>query len=678
LESADEGLPEQHAHGIRAALFELLAGGTLMARDSLISIRRRTGVRLALVFLLTQVAQGAPTPGQDARRSDAANEPTEIGAPAERDAAAAREAQEGWYAQALKTRDERLQWWRDARFGCFIHWGAYSVLGGQWKGQPNPGYAEHIMRVDRIPLAVYRQEVAAHFHPDAFDAQAWVRLIKAAGMRYVVITSKHHDGFALWPSTASAYNIRDVAHFDRDPLRELVDAARAQGLRVGFYYSHAFDWQDPDAPGNDWDYDNPGGDRQLHGGRDWWNADPEFLTRTDHYIHAKVIPQLQELITRYHPDILWFDTPGKLPFFQQAQIVEAVRKADPDVVINGRAARSGNLNLGDYLDTADRPAEVRPTPGDWEAIPTTNESYGWNALDQRYKPVSYFIQLIAKTAAKGGNTLLNIGPRGNGVIDQPDTAILEGIARWMQVNAESIRGTHRTPLDRQSWGDSTVKENRLYLHVFDWPANEELVVGGLQSTVRKVYLLGDAHRRALPFHWTSAHDLAIRVPAAAPDPVDTVIVVDTAGAVTAAPGRFIETRWGSTQLLAFDAQAQGSGFSYGDGKAGRYYVEGLESAGNSLQWNVRADMPANVRLRIRYSTEVEGPAESNKPAGGELVVQYGDQILRAPVDAVENAEDIRTAELGSVALKSGQARPLTLKVAGAQRVKVRVFEVLVR
>lgn len=632
---------------------------------------------LVLAFLMIQAAQGAVAPGQEARRSDAANEPMQIGAPAERDAAAAREAQEGWYGQALKTRDQRLQWWREARFGCFIHWGAYSVLGGQWKGQPNPGYAEHIMRVDRIPLAVYRDEVAARFHPDQFDAHAWVRLIKAAGMRYIVITSKHHDGFAMWPSDASHYNIRDVSHFDRDPLRELVEAARAEGLAVGFYYSHAFDWQDPDAPGNDWDYDNPGGDRLLHGGRDWWNTDPEFLTHTDHYIHAKVIPQLQELITRYHPDILWFDTPSKLPFFQQAQVVEAVRKADPNVVINGRAARNEHINLGDYLDTADRPAEVRPTPGDWEAIPTTNESYGWNALDHRYKPVSYFIRLIAKTAAKGGNTLLNIGPRGDGVIDPADSAILEGIAQWMRVNGESIHGSSRTPLDRQSWGDSTVKGDRLYLHVFEWPAKRELVVGGLESSVRKVYLLGDARRGALPFHWTKDHDLAIRVPAEAPDVVDTVMVVETAGAVTARPGRLIETRWGTTELLAFDAQAQGAGFAYGDGKAGRYYVEGLEKEGRALQWDVRAGTPAKVRVQLRYSTEDAEPADANKPEPGEFVLEYGDQALHAPIVSA-GGPDMRTAQLGTLALKSGRPTPLTLKVSGAPRVKIRVFDVTVQ
>ena len=197
----------------------------------------------------------------------------------------------------------------------------------------------------------------------------------------------------------------------------MVKAARAEGLHVGFYYSHAFDWEDPNAPGNDWDYQNPGGDKGLFGGINWYNEHPELVPRIEKYVNGKAIPELKELIARYHPDILWFDTPSKLPFYEQAAIVKAVREADPKVVINGRAARTTGVVLGDYLDTSDEPEELRPTPGDWEEIPTTNESYGYNKLDTVHKPVAYFIQLLAKTSAKGGNILLNIGPRGDGIID---------------------------------------------------------------------------------------------------------------------------------------------------------------------------------------------------------------------------------------------------------------------
>ncbi len=602
----------------------------------------------------------------DQRRSDAANEPTGIGAPAAKDAEALRRAETGWWHAARKTRDNRLAWWRDARFGAFVHWGPYSVLGGAWAGQPNPGYSEHIMRVARIPRATYRDQVAAKFHPDAFDAKAWVALMKAAGMRYVIITAKHHDGFALWPSAASDYNIAKVGGFKRDPLGELVTAARAAGLHVGFYYSHAFDWEDPDAPGNDWDYDNPGGDRKLHGGTDWWNSDPGFLVNTQRYIDRKVVPQLRELVTRYHPDILWFDTPGKLPFFQQAEIVEAVRAADPSVVINGRAARSATANLGDYQNTADRPAELRPTEGDWEAIPTTNESYGYNALDHSHKQPSYFVRLIAKAAAKGGNILLNVGPRGDGTIDTPDVAILRGVADWMAIYGDSVHGTTRTPLDRQSWGDSTVKGNALFLHVFDWPTGRPFVIGGLTTKVRRVYLMGDPAKRPIAFNATGG-DVTLDLPTAAPNAIDSVVVVETEGPPQGRKGRLVETRWGTTQLLGFDADAKGAALSYGDGKTARFYVDGLERPGSSLSWRLRATQAARVTVTLRYSTpETVG--------GGAIRVSYAGRILTAPVVATASATAMRSVVLGTINVKPGPLSPLTLTVDGASGSKPHIFD----
>jgi alpha-L-fucosidase len=619
---------------------------------------------ISLLAAPTLAMAQADGPSAQQRRGTEANEPTGIGAAAASDTAAANRALNGWWAEAGKTRDQRLDWFRQARFGVFVHWGPYSVLGGQWKGQPNPGYSEHIMRVARIPRQTYKDEVAAKFRPDAYDARAWVRMMKNAGAGYVILTAKHHDGFALWPSQASDYNIAKVSGFPRDPLAELVEAARAEGLKVGFYYSHAFDWEDPDAPGNDWDYDNPAGDRKLHGGVDWWNTYPQFLTNTDRYIDHKVIPQLNELVSRYHPDILWFDTPGKLPFFQQAKIVEAVRKADPNVVINGRAARSNDLNLGDFLDTADRPAELRPTAGDWEAIPTTNESYGFNALDHSHKSVAHFVQLIAKASAKGGNILLNVGPRGDGAIDAPDAAILAGVGQWMSVNGESIRSTSRTPLDRQAWGDSTVKDDRLYLHVFDWPKDGALRLGGLLSAPKRAYVLATKAPVAIKHVGTNDYDLA--VPTQAPDAADSVIVVETDGPVRGQAERLIETRRGANQLLAFDAKAEGTGFTYGDGKTARFYVDGLERPGNRLVWSVRGTKAAPVRVRLRYST-----LDQTLAAPTRATVRYGATTLTAPLVATNGEKDLREVDLGELPLSAGSLADLSLTIEGA---RVHVFD----
>lgn len=608
------------------------------------------------------------TPDEAQRQLDKGNEPMKVGDSAPKDAVAIQDAESGWYANALKTRDQRLAWWREARFGCFVHWGAYSVLGGQWKDRPNPGYAEHIMRVNRIPVATYRDEVAAKFHPDAYDARAWVRQMKAAGMQYVILTSKHHDGFAIWPSDVNKYNIRDVAHFNRDPLKELVEAAHAEGLHVGFYYSHAFDWEDPNAPGNDWDYQNPGGDKGLFGGINWYNEHPELVARIDKYIDGKAIPELKELIAKYHPDIFWFDTPSKLPFYEQARIIKAVREADPNVVINGRAARTKGVNLGDYLDTADRPEELRPTPGDWEAIPTTNESYGYDKLDPVHKPVSYFIQLLAKTSAKGGNILLNIGPRGDGTIDPPDAEILAGIGKWMAINGESIHGTQRTPLDRQAWGDSTVKGNTLYLHVMNWPTDGRLLVGGLLSTVKQAYLLGDPAKKPLTFERHGPTDLLLHVPTTAPDSVDTVVVLKTDGPVRATTGRLLQAGAQPNRLLGFDAKANGSGFAYGDGKTAQYFIDGLQKTGNNLTWNIRSDATRQYVVTVKYSTP-----KGAQPAGGKLLVQFGDQVLSVPIEPTATPKAMKTAIAGTIQVAPEKLQTLTVTAEGSPQ-PVHFFE----
>ena len=322
--------------------------------------------------------------------------------PNDRDSKAIQQAEQGWWKAAQATRDQRLAWWRDARFGCFIHWGVYSGPAGEWNGKPFSGYSEHLMRIQKIPLKEYKLRVVAPFDPVKFNAEEWVSLIKGAGMKYLIITAKHHDGFAMWPSKANAYNIHDATKFQRDPMRELADACKRNGIRFGFYYSHAFDWADPDGPGNDWDNSNPGGDRQLYGGLQWYDLHPDLLVRARRYVDRKAIPQVLELVRGYHPDIMWFDTPQKLPVSEQLRVLQAVREADPNIVINGRGARDGSRQFGDYQNTGDRAAEFRPTDGDWEAIPTTNESYGYHRFDNSHKTPEFFVRLLAKAAARGG------------------------------------------------------------------------------------------------------------------------------------------------------------------------------------------------------------------------------------------------------------------------------------
>ncbi|HEX2628309.1 MAG TPA: alpha-L-fucosidase, partial [Chitinophagaceae bacterium] len=411
----------------------------------------------------------------------------------QRDQQAIDEAVKGWYTTSMRSLEQRIAWWREAKFGMFIHWGIYSLPGGEWNGKKISGYAEHLMRKEKISRKDYLK-LAHEFNPHNFNAEQWILAAKNAGMKYFVITAKHHDGFAMYDSKVSEFDLGDQTAFEHDPLAELAAAAKKHGIKFGFYYSHAFDWEHPDAPGNDWEYNNPGGDK-LIGGTNWYDQHPDWLPKAMKYVDAKAIPQIKELINKYHPDILWFDTPQKLPLSENIRILKAIRETDSTIVVNGRLVRSAGANFGDYKNTADRPAEFYPVTGDWEAIPTTNESYGYHKYDSSHKPVSHFIQLMAKAASKGGNLLMNIGPKGDGAFDKADIDILNGIGKWMSKNGESVYGTTAGVLPLQNWGVTTTKGNKIYLHVFNWPSNGKLLIGGLTAMPNKAYLLTEPAKR---------------------------------------------------------------------------------------------------------------------------------------------------------------------------------------
>jgi alpha-L-fucosidase len=540
-----------------------------------------------------------------------------------------------WWRDSRTNFDERLAWWRDARFGMFMHWGVYSYAGGTWQGKPVRGYAEHIQRIMKIPGPIYRRDMAGHFEPTNFDADAWVSLAKAAGMKYIVITAKHHDGFAMWPTKVNDYNVMDATPWHHDPMKDLKAACQKYGLKFGFYYSQAFDWADTNAPGNDWDRNNPGGDKKL-GGVDWWTNRPEFMNQARRYVDEKAIPQLLELIHDYQPDILWFDTAGKLPPSENLRIMKAVRQADPNVVISGRLVH----DWGDYADTTDRPANFPPFAGDWEGIPTTDESYGWNQNDFSYKPPSHFIQLLAKAAARGGNVLLNIGPMGNGDFDPHDVAILQGIADWWSVNGQSIRGTTRTPLPVQTWGESTRKGKILYLHVFTWPANGRLDIGGLVSDISSAWLLADKSAE-LGSERINSFDMEIDgLPSAAPDKADSVIEIKCDGDIQTDTNRLLQPQFPIDTLRAFDGVLHGK-LRYGPGKKTDDYVMDWTS-GKSISWPVRLNEPAKYEVLINY-------VAIDDSAGGTYTVKLGAQTL----NGVVKAGNPQTESLGTVSLEPG-------------------------
>lgn len=591
---------------------------------------------------------------QQRNEVDKGNESAEMFNSAERlDSLAIDEALNGWWTTSQTGKEQRIHWWKEATYGMFIHWGVYAMAGNVWEGKKGGGYAEHLMRVKKIPRKKYLA-YAKDFNPTGFHADTWARYAKAAGMGYLIITAKHHDGFAMFPTDYSTeYSLKSTA-FKRDPMAELAAACRKEGLKFGFYYSHAFDWEDPNAPGNDWDYENPGGGRMI-GGQRWYHVHPEWLPRIRRYVDGKAIPQILELIHKYHPDILWFDTPEKLPLSENLRILKAIRKADPNVVINGRLARTAPRNYGDYLNTADRPAEFRPIPAGtaWEAIPTTNESYGYSKTDTLHKSAAFQIQLLAKAVSKGGNILLNIGPKGDGTFDAADVRILDSIALWMKENKPSVIGASTTELPLQSWGVITKKGDSLFLHVFKYPNDGKLFVGGLLSKVKEARYLAGGH--VISSMHASADGLELELAKEREGAADEVILLMLDGQLKAGLRTYLESNVLQNRLLAFDARGTDHDFDFGDGKPDRYYVSHWVDTSQVLSWNVAARKPAAFQIWV-------DEVQDTVPVGGAYEIKVGDQRFLGQV--TNKGSGHHTTLLGSVTLAAGpsifQIRPLSI------------------
>lgn len=400
-------------------------------------------------------------------------------------------------------RDPRLDWWRDAKFGLFIHWGLYAIPAGRWHDQPVEGIGEWIMHRARIPVAEYEQ-LAAQFNPTAFNADAWVRLAKEAGQKYMVITAKHHDGFCMYHTRLTPYNIVEATPFGRDPLAELAAACARQDMRLGFYYSQTQDWHHPGGDGNDWDYDE---------------ASKDF----DGYIENYVKPQVTELLTNYGPVcLIWFDTPKRIKPEQSRALVELVHSLQPDCLVNGRI---GNA-LGDYAEARDNRIPDAAVDEDWEVPATINDTWGYKADDHNWKSPEDLIRKLVDIVSKGGNYLLNVGPTAEGIIPQPSVERLQAMGAWLQANGEAIYGTRPGPIQGLDWCRSTVAGDKLYLHVFDWPKGGRFSPKpkGLKRPIQRAYLLSDPAKPFAPGVYCRRDIL--QGPARPPDPVDSVVVFE--------------------------------------------------------------------------------------------------------------------------------------------------------
>lgn len=430
--------------------------------------------------------------------------------------------------------EERMKWWRESRFGMFIHWGVYSVPAGTFRGQKINRIGEWIMNRGKIPVAEY-QAFAKKFNPVKYDPDAWVRMAKDAGMKYIVITSKHHDGFALFDSKASKWDMVDATPYGKDLLKPLAEACRKHGIKLGFYYSHAQDWN------------NPGGAAARKVASEGWanpdsalidaytaehsgHWDPAQTTKTmSQYIDEVAVPQVKEILTNYGDiAVLWWDTPTGMTD-EYAEKLNALLKLQPNIITNDRLKRPNYP--GDYKTPEQRIPNLSELDGkDWETCMTMNETWGYKSYADNWKSTETLIRNLVDIASKGGNYLLNVGPKADGTFPQESIDLLKGIGEWMKINGEAVYDTKASPFGLFPWGRCTKKENGkntiLYFSIFNWPADGKITVPGLKNKVVSAKLLAT---RASVKTTATKEGLEIAVPAKALDPIATVIKIEIKG-----------------------------------------------------------------------------------------------------------------------------------------------------
>jgi alpha-L-fucosidase len=417
----------------------------------------------------------------------------------------------------------RLAWFKDAKYGLFIHWGLYAVPAGEWKGKTIPGIGEWIMNRAQIPVAEY-EALAKQWNPTQFDATAWVQLAKDAGMRYMVITSKHHDGFALYGSKVSSYNVVDATPWKRDVLKELALACQKQGMPLGFYYSQAQDWHERNGAGNEWDFG------------------PDDKKDFDQYLRGKAEPQVRELLTDYGSvALLWFDTPRMMSTERSQRFIDLVRSVQPRTLIDGRLGASG-----DYVTTGDNVIPADVTSEAWEVPATINHTWGFRKDDQDWKSPGDVTFKLVDIVSKGGNYLLNVGPTAEGVIPKASQDVLLSVGRWLARNGEAVYGAGPTP-----WGEElgeasskgakdlrgnplflphnewrvTVKPGKLYFTFFQEP-RVPFELPAMKNTIKRAYRLADAEPVALKIEGGRPQ---LVIPRPILDPLATVVVVEIEG-----------------------------------------------------------------------------------------------------------------------------------------------------
>lgn len=553
--------------------------------------------------------------------------------------------EEMWGDDAKQTAlTKKAEFYAKSKYAMFIHWGLYSQPAGVWKGKTYPGISEWTLKTARIPVEEYR-ELAKTFNPTKFDAKAWVKLAKDSGMKYIVITAKHHDGFAMYDSKASEYDIVDATPFKRDPMKELADECAKQGIGLGFYYSQFQDWNEP----------NGGASNLL----------PKEKRNFNEYFDNKVVPQVEELLSNYGPvTLIWFDTPGPLSKEQSQQLVDLVNKHQKNCLVNSRV---GN-GLGDYSTLGDMQIPAVSKSGLWETVDTTNHSWAYASYDKKWKSSNTIIKNLLRVAARGGNYMLNVGPKADGTIPQIPTDSLLEAGKYIRENGEAIYGTKPSPFSSFEWGEVTSKGNDLYLHIFDWPTNGKFRFIGLDNKVLKAELMTKPGNGELKFKKTA--DLVdIEIPAAFPEHGVALIKLTLDSPVKGKIQKVLDTYY-PTSLVADVSKVKDA-----DIKRLRWGLHFGEWQHCEALTNFKAEATASWDLRVleagRYQVDIEYSCSDDWHRGEWQFITEEGQIKFIAVDTGHRLNLRRPEQVGLPQFRTERIGVLDFNKTGMQTVTVK-------
>ncbi len=509
-------------------------------------------------------------------------------------------------------------------YAMFVHWGLYSHVGNYWEGKTYYGISEWLMHpsMANIDIKEYK-DIASSFNPINFDATKIVQLAKVAGMKYIIITSKHHDGFAMYHSAYDKFNIVDATPFKRDPMKELADACKKEGLGFGFYYSHNQDWTTP-------------------GGNGGPNVDSHGIPRKfDDYFKNKCLPQVEEITQNYGDMVLiWFDTPGNMPKEYAERLVEVVHRNQPKAFVSGRVG----YNLGDYQTLGDMEVPTKNIEGLWESVDVTNDSWGHAWYDNNWKSPTQILQNLISTIARGGTYMLNIGLDGLGNIPTEVTKTLVASGKWIEQYPQVIYGAEKSPWGHKlPWGDAVCQGNKLYLTIYQWPESGHLYIPGLQSSIKSAYILsGQKKKKKIKYRkdgeWTIL-DVPFRktgylIPVIELNFDSPVIIVNQQQAVDPEFGlQNLSVEFAEANLC----QIYKSGWmeKFGEWKH-KYCVSDLHKGG-SLTWNINVKQPGTYRIDIQsrgngrnvWKVEVDGKRFIQNQQGSSSI------FTEAPIGWIE-------------------------------------------